>query len=141
MTWHPDPPHIALPKGWPAIIKSALIHAISLAHLAIIHARGWAANSINARVRLAARLEQAQAEITLLREEVRIKDTRMALISPHHRPHYRPIERMAIPELKAARGWSGIPRPLLSNSSSSYRRPGSAWLLTCSVWERMGLSG
>ena len=50
MTWHPDPPCIALPKGWPATIKSALIHAISLAHLAIIHARGWAANNASRKV-------------------------------------------------------------------------------------------
>ncbi len=30
----------------------------------------------------------------------------MAMIGAHRRPHYRPIERMAILELKAARGWS-----------------------------------
>lgn len=101
-----DPPCIVLPKGWPVIIKSALIHAISLAHLAIIHARGWAANSINARVRLAARVEQAQAEIAMLREEIRIKDTRMRAIPAQRRSHYLPTERMAILELKAARGWS-----------------------------------
>jgi len=106
MTWPPDLPRIVLPKGWPATVKTALVHAISLAHLAIIQARGWAANSINARVRLAARLEQAQAEIALLREEIRIKDARMALIAPQRRSHYPPTERMAILQLKAARGWS-----------------------------------
>jgi len=30
----------------------------------------------------------------------------MARIHPRHRPHYRPIERMAILELQAARGWN-----------------------------------
>jgi transcriptional regulator with XRE-family HTH domain len=30
----------------------------------------------------------------------------MEQISPHRRPHYAPIERMAILELRAARGWS-----------------------------------
>jgi len=37
---------------------------------------------------------------------MRIKDARMALISPHRRPYYPPTERMAILELRAARGWS-----------------------------------
>ena len=39
-------------------------------------------------------------------EEIRIKDARMAQIDPRRRPHYPPVERMAILELKAARGWS-----------------------------------
>jgi hypothetical protein len=30
----------------------------------------------------------------------------MASINPHRRPHYPPAERLAILELKAARGWS-----------------------------------
>ncbi len=30
----------------------------------------------------------------------------MARISPHRRPQYRPVERMAILELRAAQGWS-----------------------------------
>ena len=47
-----------------------------------------------------------QQEIALLREEMRIKDARMARIAPHRRPHYPPTERMAILELRAARGWS-----------------------------------
>jgi len=44
--------------------------------------------------------------VALLEEEIRIKDTRMAQINPHRRPHYPPTERMAILELRAARGWS-----------------------------------
>jgi hypothetical protein len=42
----------------------------------------------------------------MLREELRIKDARMAAVLPHRRPHYPPIMRMAILELKAARGWN-----------------------------------
>ena len=37
---------------------------------------------------------------------MRIKDARMARIAPLRRPHYPPTERMAILELRAARGWS-----------------------------------
>jgi predicted RNA polymerase sigma factor len=47
-----------------------------------------------------------KAEVGLLREEIRIKDARMAQIDPRRRPHYPPTERMAVLELKAARGWS-----------------------------------
>jgi transposase InsO family protein len=49
------------------------------------------------------RLEQ---ELTLVREEIRIKDARMARLPAHRRPQYTPVERMAILELKAARAWS-----------------------------------
>ena len=97
---------IPLPTGWPKNVKSAVLHVISLAHYAIVAARGWAANSINARVRLTVDSDQLKQEIALLREEIRIKDARMAKIAPRHRPHYSPTDRMAILELKAARGWS-----------------------------------
>ena len=63
-------------------------------------------NSPIARVRLAGELERATNEIALLREAIRIKDARMASIEPRKRPHYRPTERLAILELRAARGWS-----------------------------------
>ena len=97
---------IVIPKSWPKNSKSALVHVISLAHYAITHARGWAANSIYARVRLQAKLDTALEEIAKLREELRIKDTRMTRIGAQKRPHYPPVERLAILELKAARGWS-----------------------------------
>ncbi|MEA3225872.1 MAG: hypothetical protein U9Q07_07960, partial [Planctomycetota bacterium] len=99
-------PNIPLPKGWPDSVRSAIIHIISLAHYAITCARGWAANSINARVRLTAENDQLKQEIQLLREGLRIKNARMARINPHRRPYYLPTERMSILELKAARAWS-----------------------------------
>ena len=40
------------------------------------------------------------------REEIRIKDARMARIGPHRRPHYPPTQRIAVLELKATRDWS-----------------------------------
>ena len=42
----------------------------------------------------------------MLREEMRVKDVRMARIPPHRRPLYPPTERMAVLQVKAARGWS-----------------------------------
>ena len=102
----PQPTRIHLPKGWQDDVKSAVLHAIALAHYAIVYARAWAADSINARARLAAENDRLREDCALLREELRIKDSRMTQIAPQRRPHYGPHERMAILELRAARGWS-----------------------------------
>ncbi len=106
MLVEPQPPRIHLPKGWRDCVKSAVLYAISLSHYAIVYARAWAADSINARVRLAAENDRLHQECALLREEFRLKDVRMAQIVPLRRPHYGSVERMAILELRAVRGWS-----------------------------------
>ena len=98
-------PH-SLPKTWPRSVKSAVIHAISMAQFVVAQTCGWAANSLNARIRLKAKLDQAKQEIALLREQLRITNSRMASIPANRRPQYKPPERMAILELKAARNWS-----------------------------------
>ena len=77
----PQPPWIHLPKGWQGCVKSVVLHTIALAHYAIVYARAWAADSINARVRLAAENDRLYAACALLREELRIKDTRIAQIA------------------------------------------------------------
>ena len=97
---------IPLPKSWPEHVKSAMLHVISLAQYATAYTRGWAADSANARVRLKARAERLEQEVACLREEMRIKDARMASMTPHKRPHYAPTERLAILELRAARCWT-----------------------------------
>jgi len=106
MLTKPQPPRIHLPKGWQDCVKSAVLHVIALAHYAVVYARAWAADSINARVRLAAENDRLQEACALLHEELRIKDTRIAQIAPQRRPHYGPHVHMAILELRAARGWS-----------------------------------
>jgi transposase InsO family protein len=97
---------VPLPWSWPKHAKSATLHVISLAHFVLTHVRGWAADSPLHRVRLAADRDRLDTEVALLREEIRIKDARMAALAPHRRPHYPPTERMAILQLMAARGWS-----------------------------------
>jgi hypothetical protein len=87
-------------------VKSAVIHTIALAHYSIVYAPAWAADSINARVRLAAEKDRFYEDCALLREELRIKDARSLRTPPQRRPHYSPQERMAVLELRAARGWS-----------------------------------
>ena len=101
-----SPPDIPLPSGWARNVKSAVLHVISLAQYAIVSAHGWAANALNPRARQAAEMDRLTNDDALLREELRIKDTRIAKIDPRRRPYYPPTERMAILELKAARGWS-----------------------------------
>ena len=65
---------VSLPKGWPAVVQKAMLHVLSLAHFAMVYSRGWAANSINKRVRLQGQLDAANGRIAQLQEEIRIKD-------------------------------------------------------------------
>jgi len=99
-------PRIPLPRQWPKRVRSGVLHAISLAHFSLTFTRGWAANGFNARIRLKAENDRLRQELTLLQEEMRIKDARMLRIPAQRRPHYPPVERLAILELRAARGWS-----------------------------------
>ena len=97
---------LPLPKGWPKRIRSSVIYAISMAHFSVTFARSVAANSLNARIRLKAENQRLRQEVSFLIEEARIKDARMGRVPAQRRPHYPPIERMAILKLRAARGWS-----------------------------------
>ncbi len=99
-------PRIPLPHTWSGHVRSAMLHVLSLAQYATVYTRSWAVDSMNGRVRLKAENDRLRQEIALLREELRIKDARMARIPPHRRPHYPPTERLAILELRAVRGWS-----------------------------------
>ena len=97
-------PQIPPPRGWAGLVRSAVLHVISLAHFAIVCARGWAANSVNDRVRLAAENGRLKEEIGFLRAETRIKDARIGRVAAQWWPHYLPTDRLAILELRAARG-------------------------------------
>ncbi len=97
---------LPLPTGWPGRIRSTILQTISLVQFSITHARSVASNSLSAQVRLKQRNDRLRQEVALLREELTIKDARMQQISAQRRPHYRPIDRLAILELRAARGWS-----------------------------------
>ena len=100
------PTQIPLPKSWKQHIRRAVLHVISLAQYAAVYTSSWVAGSVNERVRLRAECDRLRQQLALRIEEIRIKDTRMASIDPHRRPHYQPAERMAILELRAARHWS-----------------------------------
>ena len=95
-----------LPAHWPRHVRSAIIHAVSMANVVFTATRARAANDPDGQIRFQAELDQRDREISLLREELRIKDARMGRVTAQRRPHYPPIERLAILELRAARGWS-----------------------------------
>ena len=81
-------PRIRLPKGWPGQIEEAILHAVSLAQLALAQVRVRAAYRLDARRRLVAQYDRLEQKVTLLREELRIKDVRMARIEPRNRALY-----------------------------------------------------
>ena len=95
-------PQIRLPAQWSRHIKSGVLHAISLAGVALTCARVRAAGHDRLRVQL----EQTATEIALLREELGIKDGRWERSRSRRRPHYTPVQRMRILQLRAARGWT-----------------------------------
>jgi putative transposase len=97
-----DPSPIRLPRQWSRHVKTGILHAISLASVAISYARG----RTTGRRQLRAQLDQATTEIAMLREELSIKDDRWNRSHRRRRPHYTPTQRMRILQLRAARGWT-----------------------------------
>ncbi len=99
-------PKLPLPRGWKRRVRSSVLHIFALSHYTFTALLAKAAQSKNRQVRLQAQIDRRDREIALLQEELRIKDARMERVPPHRRPHYVPIERMAILELRATRAWS-----------------------------------
>ncbi len=77
------PGQVRLPRQWTKHVKSGVLHAISLASVVLSFARARASG----RRRLQVELEQAKAEIALLREELYIKDARWQRSRSRRRPH------------------------------------------------------
>ena len=102
-TEYRDPP---LPPHWTETVKSCFLHVFSLAKHSLVYSHGWAADSTSRRVRDKARIDRSDAQSELLREMMRIKDSRMERVEACHRPRYSPQERMAILEIKTAHNWS-----------------------------------
>ena len=55
-----------VPRNWPRSMKSGLLHVISLARLALLHMRGWAATSRDARMQQQFELDRLRTEVELL---------------------------------------------------------------------------
>jgi putative transposase len=94
---------LRLPKGWAANVRNALLNVVGLVRIAMLTSREFLIEKGDVPTATILRLE---TEVAMLREENRINGNRMARIDPCRRPQYTPIERMAILELRAMRGWS-----------------------------------
>jgi len=102
----PSNPPLPLPKHWSRRVRSAVVHAVALARTALALAYAGALRS--ERRETCRRIERHRAEIRIahLEGELAIKDARWSRVPPRQRPRYRPVERLRILELKAARGWT-----------------------------------
>ncbi|MBL8739942.1 MAG: DDE-type integrase/transposase/recombinase, partial [Myxococcales bacterium] len=97
--------NLPLPAGWSESVKTALLQASALARCVLLDVRaGFATGPKDAKI--AARIAALETEVGQLREELRIKDARMARLDPRKRPHFAGDERLAILVLRAARGWT-----------------------------------
>ena len=94
------------PASWSRVARRSVLHAISVAASALAHAWSRTASRRGTPIRRAAESDRLRTELALLTEELALKDERWARSSPHKRPHYAPVQRMRILELRAARGWS-----------------------------------
>jgi len=92
-----------LPRDWSKHVKSGLLQGISLAAMALTVARS---RIVTKRCDLQVELDRANTEIALLKEELAIKDARCGRLPSRRRPHFTPIQRMRILQVKASRGWS-----------------------------------
>jgi hypothetical protein len=119
---HRMEPHVAarndvrslcLPAGWKQSVRSAVVQVVALGRYAITNAHARVASHRHGRIRFRAEIDRLRHEIALLREELCIKDARMACLPAQRRPHYRPTERMAILELRPRAGghWPKPPGP------------------------------
>jgi putative transposase len=97
---------VPLPRSWNRRTKAAILQILALGHYAFNAMVARAANERSRRTRFRAEIDRLNHELALLREELRIKNARMERVPAHRRPHYTPLERMAILELRAAHGWS-----------------------------------
>jgi transposase InsO family protein len=94
---------LPLPKGWSKTVRHAVLNVVGLVRVAMLAGREILIQNGDV---LEAHVHRLETEVALLREELRVIGTRMARIAPKRRPQYSPVERMAIMELRAMRGWS-----------------------------------
>jgi hypothetical protein len=97
---------IALPGNWPDLVRRAMLHAVSLAHVGITCAWSRAADSGLQNVRLKAKLDKLQTELARKDNQLNIIKSRMSRVPAKKRPYYLPNERMRILNHKAACNWN-----------------------------------
>ncbi len=94
------------PRGWKKRVKRVLLNVLSLGRVCTAVLEAEDALSADPESRSRGRNAAILRENELLKEELRLKDMRMFRVPGRRRPHYSPTDRMAILEIRAARGWS-----------------------------------
>ena len=94
---------LPLPKGWSQTVRHAVLNVVGIVRIAMLAGREFLIQNGDV---LEAHVHRLETEVALLREELRIIGSRVKRIDPQRRPQYPPVERMAIMELRAMRGWS-----------------------------------
>ena len=94
---------LPLPKDWTETVRHAVLNVVGIVRVAALASREFLIRAVDVAD---ARIHRLETEVALLREELRIVAARMKRIDPRCRPQYPPVERMAILELRAMRGWS-----------------------------------
>ena len=98
-----DVESLHLPKDWATSVRNAVLNVIGIVRIAMLVGREALIQEGDVKE---ARIHQLGSEIAMLREELRISGDRMQRIDPHRPAQYTAVERMAILELRAIRGWS-----------------------------------
>jgi hypothetical protein len=91
-----------LPKHWLRCVRSAVLHAVSMANVAFTATQTRAENHFDPRTRLEATNDRLQRRVALLLEDLRIKDARMERLPAQRRLHGSPGDTHLEP---AARKW------------------------------------
>jgi transposase InsO family protein len=94
---------LPLPKSWPRTVRHAVLNVVGIVRIAMLAGREFLIQNGDVPE---AHIHRLETEVALLREELRIIGARMQRIDPQRRPQYPPVERMAIMELRAMRGWN-----------------------------------
>ena len=97
---------LPLPKSWRRSAKRAVLEAMSISAAAFNLNLGRWFDNPQPQARQDAELERLRVDNELLKEQLRIKDARLAGKKPGSGPHYLQPDRMAILELRAQRGWT-----------------------------------
>ncbi len=94
---------LRLPRNWNSYVRSAVLNVVGIVRVAMLAGREALIKNGDSRH---ARIHQLESEVAMLREELRINGARMQRVPPHRRPQDTAVERMAILQLRATRGWN-----------------------------------
>ena len=94
---------LPLPKGWSKAARNAVLNVLGIVRIAML--AGREALILEGDVK-EARIHQLESDLAMTREELRLIGSRMKRIDPHRRPQFTAVERMAILQLRAMRGWN-----------------------------------